>query len=129
MNSVMYVKTGNSKAFNALGLILLTLQSLVFLFKYIVDTADFTEFIMANWAGSLGYVLLLVLFIKKLMNEDIILTVIGCFLWVVQFVNVFNEFEGEPLGAFLCCSAGILGVALIVFGMIIYSYKDKKNKN
>ena len=122
------MKIGNSKAFNALGLILLTFQILVFLFKYIVDIADIMEFFMANLLGVLGYVLLLNLFIKKIINEDIILTVIGCLLWVAQFVNVFKEFQGEPLLAFLYCSAGILGVILIALGLVLYSAKDKKNK-
>lgn len=122
------MKIGNSKAFNALGLILLTFQILVFLFKYIVDIADIMEFFMANLLGMLGYVLLLTLFIKKIINEDIILTVIGCLLWVAQFVNVFKEFQGEPLTAFLYCSAGILGVILIALGLVLFSAKDKKNK-
>lgn len=120
------VKIGNSKAFNALGLILLTFQILVFLFKYIVDIADIMEFFMANLLGVLGYVLLLTLFIKKIMNEDIILTVIGCLLWIAQFVNVFKEFQDEPLLAFLYCSAGIPGVILIALGLVLYSAKDKK---
>ena len=120
------VKIGNSKAFNALGLILLTFQILVFLFKYIVDIADIMEFFISNLLGVLGYVLLLTLFIKKIMNEDIILTVIGCLLWVAQFVNVFKEFQGEPLLAFLYCSAGILGIILIALGLVLYSAKDKK---
>ncbi len=120
------MKIGNSKAFNALGLILLTFQILVFLFKYIVDIADIMEFFMANLLGVLGYVLLLTLFIKKIMNEDIILTVIGCLLWIAQFVNVFKEFQDEPLLAFLYCSAGIPGVILIALGLVLYSAKDKK---
>ena len=129
MYSVICVKIGNSKAFNALGLILLTFQTLVFLFKYIVYVDEITDFIMSNWAGVFGYLLLLVLFIRGLMNEDIILTVIGCLLWIVQFTNVFNEFQGEFGLALLYCSAGIMGVALIIFGLIIYSYKQKQNKH
>lgn len=109
-----------------MGLLLLTVQILVHLFEYVVNTGEIVQFFISTWAGLLGYVLMLVLFIKSRLGADFILTLIGSLLWGVQFFQVFQSFKAEYLSAFLYCSAGISGVIFILVGLILCTLKSKK---
>ncbi len=120
------MKVNFSKSFNAVGLLLLTFQILVHLFEYIVNTADVVQFFVNTWAGIIGYLLMIVLFVKNRLGEDFILTLIGSLLWLVQFVQVFRGFNNEYFFAFLYCSVGILGVAFILAGLTVSTIKNKK---
>ena len=123
---VIFVKFSSAKAFNAVGLFLLTLQILVYLFEYLVISSDIVGFFVNTWAGLFGYVLLVSLFIRNAMSSDFILTLIGCLLWVVQFVRVFRAFPKEPSVALLYCVAGLLGLVFIVVALFAHK-SEKKN--
>ncbi len=125
---VIFVKIGYTKSFYALGLLLLTFQILVYMFEYIVNTGDIVAFFMNTWAGVLGYLVLLVLFVRSIIYCDFILALIGCLLWVVQFVQVFKVNSEEPLTALLFCAAGILGILFIIVGLFV-QMSAKKNNN
>ncbi len=129
MYLVIFVRSNCAKGLNAVGLILLTLQILVCLFEHVVNTANFILFVTETWAGMLGYVLLIVLFVKNRLNEDFILTLIGVLLWVAQFFSVFVTSGKEHMVSFLYCSAGILGVGFILIGMVVYAGTQKVNKD
>ena len=120
------MKVNFSKGFNAVGLLLLTFQILVCLFEYIVNTEDVALFFVNTWAGLIGFLLMIVLFVKNRLGEDFILTLIGALLWVAQFVQIFRGFNNQYLSAFLYCSVGILGVAFILVGLIVNTVKNKK---
>lgn len=107
---------------------MLTFQILIYLFKYIVVTADIPGFFVSTWAGITGYILLLSLFIRSDLSRDFILTLIGCFLWIFQFMQVFKEFPKEPVTALIYCVAGILGLLFVFVALIAYTAEEKKNK-
>lgn len=116
-----------SKGLYAASLVAFTLQLLVFLFKYVVESISIADFAIDNWAGVLGYSMLLILFIlKRTMSTDIILTVIGVLLWVVQILMVLTS--SDPLIGFAVSGLGILGVILSAFALV-FEIKVSKSEN
>lgn len=125
---VIFVKISCTKGLNAAGLLLLTLQILVYLFEYIVNVADIIMFMVDTWAGLLGYILFVILFIKSRLDAELVLTIIGILLWGSQFSTTFASSGKEIMVNFLYCSPGILGVCLIIIGIVVYLETEKRNK-
>ncbi len=121
------MKFSYTKGLYGAGLIAFTLQLLVYLFSYVIESASIADYMVENWAGCLGFVMLVVIFIyKKTPGADIILTIIGMLLWVVQFVQVFTD-KGPLLG-FIFSGVGILGFALSIVGFVFEVKDMRKNK-
>ena len=123
---VIYVKFSYSKGFYGAGLVIFTLQLLVYLFSYVIESVSLAEYLVENWAGCLGYMMLVVIFIyKKIPGSDIILTIIGMLLWAVQFYQVFM-IKGPLLG-FITSGLGMLGIALSFVGFV-FEVKEMRSK-
>lgn len=121
------MKFSYTKGFYGAGLIAFTLQLLVYLFSYVIESVSIADYLVDNWAGCLGFMMLGVIFIyKKTPGADIILTIIGLLLWVVQFYQVFAS-KGPFLG-FITSSLGVLGIALSIVGFVFEVNEMRKNR-
>ena len=121
------MKFSYNKGFYGAGLIAFTLQLLVYLFSYVIEAVNLADYMVENWAGCLGFMMLLVIFIyKKTPGADIILTIIGMLLWAVQFYQVFTS-KGPLLG-FITSGLGVLGIALSFVGFVFEVKEMRKNK-
>ena len=112
----------------AAGLLCLTVQVLIFAFEYIVEALGFADYIINNGASVAGLILLVTLFIRRReIGLDVVLTVIGMLLWVVQFVQVFRRDSVEIIDCIISCSVGFAGVLLVLMGLI-FEVIANKNK-
>lgn len=124
---VIYVKFSYTKGFYGAGLIAFTLQLLVYLFSYVIESVSLSGYLAENWAGFLGFMMLVVIFIyKKVPGSDIILTIIGLLLWAVQLYQVFTS-KGPLLG-FITSGLGVLGILLSIVGFVFEVKEMYKNK-
>jgi len=114
----------------AAGLLCLTVQILIFTFKYVIEALGFAEYIVNNGASVAGLVLLATLFVRRReIGLDVVLTVIGILLWVVQFVQVFRRDSVEVIDCIITCSVGFVGVLLVLLGLVLEVIADKNKHN
>ena len=127
---VIIVKVSYAKGLNAAGMILFTIQMLVFLFDYIVNSISVISFFLNNWTCVCGYLLLGAMFLKKKKaTSDFILTIIGVLLWGSRFIKVFGEYSGEILISFIICSAGFLASLLSLIGLVFEIIAERQNND
>lgn len=113
------MKVSYSKGLHAAGLLFMTLQLLVQVFEYVVNSLSVPDFFLENWACVGGYVLLGAIFLKKKrVTTDLILTVIGIMAWVVQIVQNFEKFPEEIISGFMFSAFGILGAVLVLVALL-----------
>lgn len=127
---VIIVKVSYAKGLNAAAMVLFTIQMLVHLFNYIVNSISVFSFFLNNWTCVCGYILLGAMFLKKRKaTTDFILTIIGVLLWVSRFLKVFTENSGELLLSFIICSAGILGTVFVLIGLVFEIIAERQKDN
>ncbi len=117
--------------FFAGGLLLVTIQLLIFVFGflnsdpyttdqvfYVAQDMTFADFLSEYWAGIIGTVLLLVLFVRRLSKgPEAMMVLVGALLWVIQLLSLHNT--ELPLSNFITQYfvgiLGIIGVAVAGF--------------
>ncbi|MBQ4569229.1 MAG: hypothetical protein IJA62_04160 [Ruminococcus sp.] len=117
--------------FFAGGLLLVTIQLLIFVFGYlnsdpysveqiiyVAQESSLGDFLSEYWAGIIGTVLLLVLFVRRLSKgPEAMMVLVGALLWVIQLLSLHSA--EQPLGGFIAQYfvgiAGIVGVAVAGF--------------
>lgn len=117
--------------FLAGGLLLVTIQLLIYIFGYVngeslyqqdiivvVQEKDLGDVISEIWAGILGTVLLMVLFVRRLSKgPEAMMVLVGALLWVIQILGMYSS--DVSLGTFFFTHIvgifGTLGVAVSGF--------------
>lgn len=127
------MKKNYSLYFLAGGLLLVTIQLLIFLFGFLnpdtynpevifssAEEATFGDFISEHWSGIIGTILLISLFIRRLSKgPEAMLTLVGALLWVIQILSLHNP--DAPLSNFIFqYIIGIIGT----FGVAISGFYD-----
>ncbi len=117
--------------FFAGGLLLVTIQLLIFIFAYLNSDSYSTEqifyvakdlslgdFISQYWSGLVGTFLLIVLFVKRLSHgPEAMMVLVGALLWIIQLLSKHNA--ELPLSNFITQYIvgiiGTIGVAVAGF--------------
>ena len=125
------MKRNYSLYFLAGGLLLVTIQLLVFLFGFLnpdtynpevifssAEEVTFGDFLSKHWSGIIGTILLICLFVRRLSKgPEAMLVLVGALLWVIQILSLHNP--DAPLGDFIVKYiigiVGTLGVAVSGF--------------
>lgn len=133
--------------FFAVGLLLVTIQLLVFVFgfinsdQYSPDLIFYVEkditlgdFISAYWSGLVGTFLLLVLFVRRLSRgPEAMMLLVGLLLWVIQILSKYDSqvllknFIGQYFVGFL--GIACLAVAAFHDAYIIKSQAPKETED
>ncbi len=106
--------------FFAGGLLLVIIQLLIFVFGYlnsdpystelvvyVAQDATLGDFLSEYWAGIIGTVLLLALFVRRLSKgPEAMMVLVGALLWVIQLLSMHNA--ELPLNSFI--SQHIVGI-------------------
>ncbi len=124
--------------FFAGGLLLVTIQLLIFVFGflnsdpysaeqifYVAKDLTLGDFISAHWSGLIGTLLLLVLFVRRLSKgPEAMMVLVGVLLWVIQLLSKHNA--ELPLNNFIVqYIVGIIGTIGVAVAGIYDAYLIK----
>lgn len=123
------------------GLLLLVIQLLALVFKFVTGDDYDTEivfavakdnsleaFISEFWSGVIGSIMLIVLFIRRISKgPEAMLTLVGVLLWVIQILSMY---ESQMLSSFiLSYLIGIIGVILVGIAALYDAYVTKSKSS
>lgn len=119
------------------GLVLLVIQLLALIFKFVngddFDTelifavakdTSFEAFISEFWSGIIGSIMLIVLFVRRMSKgPEAMMTFVGVLLWVIQLLS---RYESQTISSFiLSYLIGITGVILVGIAALYDVYLTK----